>query len=71
MYPMHPDLRGGDRRDGHALDGRADVRQDVQGHGAKLPAITQYVVDASDCIVAYGLYIVGGLVAASWASRSS
>ena len=28
-----PDRRGGDRRDRHALDGRADVRQDVQGHG--------------------------------------
>jgi type IV pilus assembly protein PilC len=30
--------------------------------GAKLPAITQYVVDASDFIVAYGLYIVIAVV---------
>ena len=31
---------------------------------AKLPAITQYVVDASNWIVKYGLYVVVGLVAA-------
>ncbi len=31
--PRDPDLGGGDRRDPHALDGRADLRQDVQGHG--------------------------------------
>jgi type IV pilus assembly protein PilC len=31
---------------------------------AKLPAITQYVVDASNWIVKYGLYVVAGLVAA-------
>ena len=30
--------------------------------GAKLPAITQAVVDASDFIVAYGLYIIVALV---------
>ena len=30
--------------------------------GAKLPAITQSVVDASDFIVAYGLYVVVALV---------
>lgn len=32
--------------------------------GAELPAITQFVVDASAFIVAYGLYILGGIVAA-------
>ena len=31
---------------------------------AKLPAITQYVVDASNWIVKYGLYVVGGVIAA-------
>lgn len=31
---------------------------------AKLPAITQYVVDASDWIVHYGLYCVVGIIAA-------
>jgi type IV pilus assembly protein PilC len=31
---------------------------------AKLPAITQYVVDASNWIVQYGLYVVGGVIAA-------
>ena len=35
--PDDPDRRRGDRRDGHALDGRADVRQDVQGHGRQAP----------------------------------
>ncbi len=30
--------------------------------GAKLPAITQYVVDASNFIVTYGLYILGTVV---------
>ena len=37
MYPMYPDLCCRDRRDGHALDGGADVRQDVQRHGSQAP----------------------------------
>ena len=28
--------------------------------GAELPGITQFVVDASDCVVEYGLYAVVG-----------
>lgn len=31
--------------------------------GAKLPAMTQFVVDSSDFLVHYGLYIVAGIVA--------
>src|SRR5205085_5924616 len=31
--------------------------------GATLPGITQFVVDASNFLVAYGLYIVGAVIA--------
>ena len=37
--------------------------------GAKLPAFTQFVVDLSDLVVAYGIYAVGGLIAAVAAFR--
>ncbi|MBN1394416.1 MAG: type II secretion system F family protein [Pirellulales bacterium] len=37
--------------------------------GAELPGITQFVVDASDFIVAYGIYIVLGIIGAIVAFR--
>jgi type IV pilus assembly protein PilC len=37
--------------------------------GAELPAITQFVVDASNYVVQYGVYAVGGLIAAGVAFR--
>ena len=37
--------------------------------GAELPGITQFVVDASEFIVHYGLYIVAGVVAVAWGFR--
>lgn len=37
--------------------------------GAELPGMTQFVVDASNFIVAYGLYIVGALAAAAFGLR--
>ena len=37
--------------------------------GAELPDITQFVVDCSDFIVHYGLYVVGGLIACAFAFR--
>ena len=37
--------------------------------GAKLPAITQFVVDMSDFLVSYGLYLVGGVIACMYALR--
>jgi type IV pilus assembly protein PilC len=44
----------------------AKMFQDME---AKLPAITQYVVDLSDFIVQYGLYILMGLIAVAVAFR--
>ncbi len=37
--------------------------------GAKLPGMTQFVVDASDFLVHYGLYLCGGIVAVALAIR--
>jgi type IV pilus assembly protein PilC len=37
--------------------------------GAELPGITQFVVDASDFIVRYGLYVLGGVVVVVFAFR--
>ncbi len=37
--------------------------------GAELPGVTQYVMDASDFIVAYGIYLLVGVVAAAVALR--
>ena len=44
----------------------ADMFKDM---GAELPGMTQFVVDASDFIVHYGLYFVGGIVAIVLAFR--
>ena len=33
--------------------------------GAKLPSITVFVLDVSDYVAAYGLYVLGGLVVAT------
>jgi type IV pilus assembly protein PilC len=40
-----------------------------QDMGAELPAMTQFVVDTSKFIVAYGLYVIAGVVAAIYGIR--
>jgi type IV pilus assembly protein PilC len=37
--------------------------------GAKLPSFTQYVVDLSDAVVSYGIYVVVGLIVSAVAFR--